>query len=48
MKEISIMFRSKKPGFTLTELLIVIIIISIVAVLALPMLVKTIEKAKLG
>lgn len=42
------MFRSKKPGFTLTELLIVIIIISIVAVLALPMLVKTIEKAKLG
>jgi type IV pilus assembly protein PilE len=35
-------------GFTLTELLIVIIIIGIVATLALPMLVKTIEKAKLG
>jgi len=37
-----------KTGFTLTELLVVIIIIGIVAVLALPMLIKTIEKAKLG
>lgn len=37
-----------KPGFTLTELLVVVIIIGIVGTLALPMLVKTIEKAKLG
>lgn len=35
-------------GFTLTELLIVVIIVGIVATLALPMLVKTMEKAKLG
>ncbi|OIO32833.1 MAG: hypothetical protein AUJ70_04700 [Candidatus Omnitrophica bacterium CG1_02_40_15] len=35
-------------GFTLTELLIVVIIVGILATLALPMLVKTMEKAKLG
>jgi len=35
-------------GFTLTELLVVVIILSILATLSLPMLVKTIEKAKLG
>ncbi len=35
-------------GFTLTELLIVVIIVGILATLALPMLVKTMEKAKVG
>lgn len=38
----------RKHGFTLTELLVVVIIIAILAVLALPMLVKTLEKAKVG
>jgi len=41
-------FRKPGFGFTLTELLIVVIIVGIVATLALPMLVKTMEKAKLG
>ncbi|MDP2920863.1 MAG: prepilin-type N-terminal cleavage/methylation domain-containing protein [Candidatus Omnitrophota bacterium] len=48
MRIFRITFKGYKIGFTLTELLIVIIIVAIVAVLALPMLIKTIEKAKLG
>ncbi|MBC8473387.1 MAG: prepilin-type N-terminal cleavage/methylation domain-containing protein [Candidatus Omnitrophica bacterium] len=35
-------------GFTLTELLIVVIIIAVLATLSLPMLLKSIEKAKVG
>ena len=35
-------------GFTMTEILVVMVIVAILAVLSLPMLVKTIEKAKIG
>lgn len=48
MKKIYIAFFGKKKAFTLTELLIAVIIIAILATLALPMLVKTLEKAKIG
>ena len=48
MKKNSTRFKKLGTGFTLTELLIVVIIIGILATLALPMLVKTMEKAKLG
>ena len=48
MKKNNVMFRISGAGFTLTELLIVVVIIGILATLALPMLVKTMEKAKLG
>ena len=48
MKRINVKFKGYKIGFTLTELLVVVIIIGIVGTLSLPMLVKTIEKAKLG
>ena len=48
MRIVNKKFRIYKIGFTLTELLVVMIIVGIMATLALPMLVKTIEKAKLG
>ena len=38
----------RRIGFTLTEVLIVVVILAILASLALPMFVKTIEKAKVG
>ncbi len=47
LKIMAKLFRGKK-GFTLTEILIVVVIIALLAVLALPMFVKTIEKAKVG
>jgi len=48
MRKNNIISRKFGAGFTLTELLIVVVIIGILATLALPMLVKTMEKAKLG
>jgi len=48
MKKNNVMSKKSGAGFTLTELLIVVVIIGILATLALPMLVKTMEKAKLG
>ena len=48
MRIVNKKFRIYKIGFTLTELLVVMIIVGIMTTLALPMFVKTIEKAKLG
>jgi len=41
-------FHGRKIGFTLTEILIVVVIMGLLGTLALPVLVKTIEKAKFG
>ncbi len=41
-------FFSKKRAFTLTEVLITVIIIAVLATLALPMLLKTMEKTRVG
>ncbi len=48
MKKNNMLFGRFNTGFTLTEILVVVIIIGILATLALPMLVKTLEKAKVG
>jgi len=48
MRESNVILKKFGAGFTLTELLIVVIIVGIIGTLALPMLVKTMEKAKLG
>jgi len=47
-RKISLILFGHKTGFTLTEILIVVVIVGVLATLALPMLVKTIEKAKVG
>jgi prepilin-type N-terminal cleavage/methylation domain-containing protein len=48
MNKIKMIFWFRKIGFTLTEILIVVVIVAVLATLALPMFVKTIEKAKVG
>ena len=48
MKEFKISIFGRRIGFTLTEILIVVVIVGVLATLALPVLVKTLEKAKIG